>query len=415
MIKKAEIITIGDEILIGQTIDTNSAYIGERINKLGFEIRQISSISDNSGEIKRALDEALSRADLIIVTGGLGPTKDDITKRTLAEFFGSELKEDITVLEDIKALLWNRKVPMNEMNIAQALVPDKCIVIRNSLGTAPGMLFEKDGKIIISLPGVPYEMKGLMDEKIPALIRERIETPDIIHQMVMTSGFPESYLASVISDWESSLPEFIKLAYLPSPGIVKLRLSASGRSRAVMELALKEEVAKLQKIIPQIIYSYENITLEEALGKLLIEKGLSIATAESCTGGNIASLITSIPGSSEYFKGSVVAYNNSIKRDILGVPQQILNDHGAVSKKVVEIMALNLRHKFNTDMAIAVSGIAGPDGGTEEKPVGTVWIAVADNKGIIAKKYQLGKLRSLNITRASMTALNITWRRLKST
>ncbi len=410
MIKKAEIITIGDEILIGQTIDTNSAYIGERINKLGFEIRQISSIADDSGEIIRALNEALKRADLIIITGGLGPTKDDITKRTLAEYFGSELKEDKTVLEDIKGLLGNRKVPMNDMNIAQALVPDNCLVIRNPLGTAPGMLFEKDGKYIFSLPGVPYEMKGLMDGEIPALIKKRIVTPDIIHQMVMTSGYPESYLASLISEWESSLPEFIKLAYLPSPGIVKLRLSASGRSRGVMELALKEEVIKLKKIIPQVIYSYENISLEEALGDLLRQKGLSIATAESCTGGNIAQLITSIPGSSEYFKGSVVAYNNNIKRDILDIPQHILNDHGAVSKKVVEKMALNMRLKFNTDIAVAVSGIAGPDGGTDEKPVGTVWIAVADKKGITAKKYQLGKLRSLNVTRASMTALNMVWK-----
>ncbi len=413
MIKRAEIITIGDEILIGQTIDSNSAYLGEKINKLGFEIRQISSISDNPEEIVRALDEALDRADLIIITGGLGPTKDDLTKKTLANYFGSKLIENKEVRSDVDKLLKNRKVPMNDLNIAQALVPDNCTVIRNALGTAPGMLFDRDGKTIISLPGVPFEMKGLMDNELPALIMERFDNPEIIHRMVMTTGYPESYLASVISEWESSLPDFIKLAYLPSPGIVKLRLSASGRSSDIMNSVLEEKINDLQSIIPHIIYSYDNINLEEALGDNLKKLGLTMASAESCTGGNIARLMTSVPGSSEYFKGSVVAYSNDIKRDVLGVSQKTLNDHGAVSREVVERMALNLRLMLNVDIAVSVSGIAGPDGGTKDKPVGTVWIAVADKNGVSAKRHLFGKKRNLNVTRASMMALNLVWQQIK--
>ena len=413
MIINAEIITIGDEILIGQTVDSNSALIGEVLSGLGFEVRQITSISDSAEEIKRSLDESLKRSELLIVTGGLGPTNDDITKTTLNDYFGGNLVEDPTVLDGIKRLLRNRKVPLNKLNIAQALVPDNCTVIPNALGTAPGMLFEKEGRVVISLPGVPYEMKGLMQEKVPEIIKERFPRPDIIHRMVMTTGYPESYLAALIAGWEDTLPDFINLAYLPSPGIVKLRLTSKGKSRQQMESTLNEEIEQLCEIIPNAVFSLENISLEEEIGRILSRKGMTIASAESCTGGKIASLLTAIPGSSEYFKGSIVAYDYNIKRDFLEVPQQVLNKHGAVSREVVKTMALNIRLKFDTDIAIAVSGIAGPDGGTDEKPVGTVWIAVADRTQIIAKKFLFGNLRELNITRSSMAALNMVWQQIR--
>ena len=413
MIIYAEIITIGDEILIGQTVDSNAAVIGARLSELGFEIRQISSISDQADEIKRSLNEALQRSELVVITGGLGPTSDDITKKTLNEYFGGKLVVNPVVLEDIQRLLKNRKVPMNPMNTAQAFVPDNCTVIPNSLGTAPGMLFEKEGRVVISLPGVPYEMKGLMEGKVTELLEKRFSTPDIVHRMIMTTGYPESYLAALIADWEKALPNFLHLAYLPSPGIVKLRITGKGRSREVLDFAINKEIEQLKNIIPMAIFSLENISLEEQIGNLLRQKGLTIASAESCTGGNIASLLTSVPGSSDYFTGSIIAYAYQIKRDFLGVPQQVLNEHGAVSREVVEIMALNLRNKFNTDLAIAVSGIAGPGGGTPDKPVGTVWIAVADRTHIVSKKFLFGNLRELNIIRASMAALNMVWKMMR--
>lgn len=413
MTNRAEIITIGDEILIGQTVDSNSAFIGSLLSSLGFEIRQITTVSDDPGEIERSLEEGIQRADLVIITGGLGPTRDDITKQTLCRFFGGKLKEDPVVLEDIRNLLVNRKVPMNEMNIAQALVPDNCLVMRNFLGTAPGMVFEREGRVIISLPGVPYEMKALMLEQVVPLINGKYSNPVIIHRMVMTSGYPESYLASLISEWETNLPASLKLAYLPSPGIVKLRLTARGTSREELEATLDTEIKKLMGIIPQVIFSLDNISLEEALGNILREKGMTIATAESCTGGSIARLITSVPGASDYFTGSVIAYNNVIKTGELGVPPQVIMEKGAVSREVVEIMAANIRIRFKTDIAVAVSGIAGPGGGTEDKPVGTVYIAVAGPSGIESKQYFFGNQRDLNITRASMAALTMLTRYLK--
>jgi nicotinamide-nucleotide amidase len=410
---RAEIIAIGDEILIGQTLNSNSAFIGEQLTNTGFEVRQVTAVSDRSDEIVRSVEEGLNRADLLIVTGGLGPTRDDITKKALTDYFGGKLREDPLVLEDIKTLLSNRKVPLNEMNIAQAMVPDNCMVLRNRLGTAPAMVFERDGKIVISLPGVPYEMKALFSEKVMPLLREKYHNTEIAQRMVMTAGYPESYLASLLEEWEDDLPEFIGLAYLPSPGIVKLRLTAKGRGSAEMHEALDKQITKVQKLIPQAIYSLENIGLEKRIGTLLREKGFTISTAESCTGGAIASLLTTVPGSSDYFLGSIIAYDNRIKRDLLDVPEGIIQKHGAVSREVVEIMAANIRQKFKSDLAVAVSGIAGPGGGTEEKPVGTVWISVSGPYGSTSRKFLFGKMRDLNIQRATMAAMTMIFSNIK--
>ena len=403
---KAEIITIGDEILIGQIVDSNSAFIGQELNNIGVSVTQITTVSDDSNKIKIAIAEAEKRAELIILTGGLGPTKDDITKKTIAEYFGDKLIFSQDVYNHVEKLLSGRGITMNELNTSQAYIPSICKVQYNNVGTAPGMLFEKNNKIYFSIPGVPFEMKFLIKERLIPYLQENFEFKSIIHKVVMTQGIPESHLAKKIEDWEDNLPEDIKLAYLPQPGLVRLRLSAQGEKDKLTKL-IEKEIEKLNKIIPDAIFGYDEEKIEFSVFNLLKEKGKTMSTAESCTGGTISALITSISGSSEVFKGTVVSYSNEIKENILSVKPETIERYGAVSSQVVEEMAQGVLGLMQTDYAIAVSGIAGPTGGTKEKPVGTTWIAVASKDKIISGKFLFGEERSRNIRRASVTALNI--------
>lgn len=404
---KAEIITIGDEILIGQTVDTNSAWMANKLNLIGIDIVKITSISDNKEEIFKALNNAKQAAGIVFVTGGLGPTDDDITKQTLADYFNTKLVRNKEVLAHIENFVIKRKSSMNERNIRQADVPEKCRIIKNTIGTAPGMWFEKDNCIFISMPGVPFEMKKMMADSIIPELEKRDPDLQIIHKVVLTQGWPESKLAEYLEDWEGNLPNSISLAYLPSPGIIKLRLTAKGADKTYLNKIISEQISKLEKIIPQLICGYDSEKLEEVIGKILVNKSKNISVAESCTGGNIAHLITSIPGSSNYFSGGVVAYSNDIKENILNVTKSNLISYGAVSKQVVEEMAEGVRKLYKSDYAIATSGIAGPTGGTEEKPVGTTWIAVSDKSKVVSKKFIFGDHRGRNIQRASVTALNM--------
>jgi nicotinamide-nucleotide amidase len=403
----AEIITIGDEILIGQTIDTNSAWIGEKMSMAGIPVRRIISISDNPAEIILTLEDSMSRADVVLVTGGLGPTNDDRTKSTLAGYFNSRLEENQEVLDDILRLLSVRNVPVSAINRAQALVPHNCRVLRNPSGTAPGMWFEREGKVVVSMPGVPYEMKAIMSTSVLPLLTEKFKTPFILHKTLMTTGVPESRLASMLTDWEAHLPENFSLAYLPSPGIVRLRISGTGTDRQALEAGMASLTASMAAVIRDFHYGDDGITLEETIGQLLNGRHLTVSTAESCTGGSIARLITRVPGSSGYYRGSVVAYANEIKTKYLDVPEEMLREHGAVSRPVVEMMAKSCRKHFDTSFSVATSGIAGPAGGSDSKPVGTTWIAVAGRNGVVSHCFQFGEHRERNILKASVAALNM--------
>jgi nicotinamide-nucleotide amidase len=402
----AEIITIGDELLIGQVIDTNSAWIAEQLNMAGIKVHQITSISDNQEHILQTLKEASSRVQLILITGGLGPTKDDITKQTLCKYFDTSLVFSEEAYKNVENLFYHRGVKVTEVNRQQAMVPANCIVLPNVNGTAPCMWFEKENCIYVSMPGVPFEMKAIMEQEVlPQLLKKQNQV--IIHRTILTEGVGESMLASIIETWEDALPEFIKLAYLPQPGMVRLRLTAYGNDREMLQDAVSKAEKELYPLAGKYIFGFDNDTIESVIGQLLRQKGMTLSTAESCTGGNIAQLITSIAGSSDYFKGSVVAYSNEIKEKMLGVPHQTLVDHGAVSEQTVIAMAEGIRKKFETDYSIAVSGIAGPGGGTDEKPVGTTWIAVATPTGTTARKFLLGDHRGRNIRKASVAALNM--------
>ena len=402
----AEIITIGDELLIGQVIDTNSAWMAEQLNMVGIKVHQITSISDNQEHIITTLHEASLRAQLILITGGLGPTKDDITKYTLCKYFDTDLVFSEDAYKNVEKLFAVRGLAVTELNRLQAMVPANCKVIPNPNGTAPCMWFEKDGCIYVSMPGVPFEMKAIMEEEIiPRLLNGTNEV--IIHRTILTEGVGESHLAAVIEPWEDALPSFIKLAYLPQPGMVRLRLTAYGTDRTILQHALTKAEKDLYPYAGSYIFGFDTDTMESVTGKLLLNKGMTLSTAESCTGGNIAQLITSIAGSSAYFKGSVVAYSNEIKEQVLGVPQQVIVEHGAVSEQTVRAMAEGIRSRFSTDYSIAVSGIAGPTGGTPEKPVGTTWIAVGTPVGTVARKFMFGEHRGRNIRKASVAALNM--------
>jgi nicotinamide-nucleotide amidase len=406
-IMKAEIITIGDELLIGQTIDTNSAWVGAELSRIGFEIIKITSISDKKDQIISTLNEKVGISDVVLITGGLGPTSDDITRPALCEFFETRLVFNEEVFRDIEKMMHRRNFPMNENNRRQAEVPESCRVLTNSIGTAPGMWFERGGTIFISMPGVPYEMKHIMTEHVIPELKRRFRSQYIIHRNIMTYGTFEAKLAEILSDFEAGLPDNIKLAYLPSSGIIKLRLTGTGKESFNLSNAIEDQVSKLYKIIPEFIYGENEESLEMVIGKLLINKGQSICCAESCTGGDISHLITSVPGSSAYFKGSVIAYDNSFKTRLLGVPEGVINKFGAVSKETVEIMAEGARKLLKTDYAVATSGIAGPDGGSSEKPVGTIWIAVSSGDKTITEKHVFGNDRVLNIRRFSLAALNL--------
>lgn len=403
---KTEIISIGDELLIGQTINTNASWMGQELNKIGVDVHQVTVITDNEQHIRKALDESRERVDLVLITGGLGPTKDDITKTTLADYFHTSLIENEEVLAIIKERLKARKLEMNELNRKQALVPESATVFLNNWGTAPGMWFEDRGTVFVSMPGVPGEMKGLMTEYILPAVAEKFNPPVILHKTLLTLGTIEARLADLLEDFENELPAEIKLAYLPTSPIIKLRLSARGKDRSHLESLIEEQVKKLYQIIPDLIFGTEPDSLEEIVGKLLSERKQSLSTAESCTGGNISRLITSVPGSSEYFKGAVVAYANEVKINTLNVPAELIEKQGAVSKEVVLEMAKNVKELFQTDYAIAISGIAGPTGGTVEKPVGTTWLAIAGPDNIIAYILNLGGERGRNIHMASINALN---------
>ncbi len=403
-----EIITIGDEILIGQIVDTNSAWMGEQLNLIGIKVHQITSVSDNAEHIVKALDEAKSRVDIILITGGLGPTKDDITKHTLVEYFKTSLRFDENVFQHVKALFARFGREVTGVNLKQAEVPENCTIIHNANGTAPGMWFEHEEKIFISMPGVPYEMKKMMGAEILPRLKKKFSLPTIVHRTILTQGIGESFLSEIIAEWENSLAEKnIKLAYLPSPGMVRLRLSTSGNNETTLLEAVEEKVEELNKLIPQHIYGYEKDTMEQIVGRLLKEKKQTLSLAESCSGGLIAHLVTSVPGSSAYFMGGVVSYSYESKTNMLGVTTETLEKYGAVSEEVVTQMAVGAKQKFNTDWAISASGIAGPDGGMEGKPVGTVWIAVAGPNGVKAKKFQFGGDRERNIAVTAITALNM--------
>ncbi|HNR43400.1 MAG TPA: competence/damage-inducible protein A [Bacteroidales bacterium] len=405
---KAEIITIGDELLIGQTIDTNSAWIGWELSSAGFDVRRRTSIHDNRDEILNALSEAAERKpELVIITGGLGPTSDDITKQTLCEFFNTKLVPDREVLEMIEKMLRRRNFPMNENNRRQAEVPESCRVLPNAAGTAPGMWFEKDGTIFISMPGVPGEMKYIMQEHVLPDIKKRFRSQVIIHKNIMTYGMPEARLAEILEQFEAELPENIKLAYLPSFGVIKLRLTGTAGTLNEIEPLIGAQTSKLYNIIPDLIFGEDEQTPEMAVGQLLKIKKLTLSLAESCTGGFLAHRITSVAGSSEYFAGSLVAYSNNVKTGILGIDPAILASDGAVSSRVAAGMAEGARKLFKTDLGLATTGIAGPSGGSADKPVGMVWIAVSSDSGTITEKHIFSTDRIANITRFSLAAMNL--------
>ncbi|TKG92984.1 competence/damage-inducible protein A [Puteibacter caeruleilacunae] len=403
----ASIINIGDELLIGQVINTNASKMAAMLNSIGVWVNEITTIADKEMEIRHALDYALLKSDVVLLTGGLGPTKDDITKKVLLKYFGGTMIEDAEVLEHVHKLLEGRGIKVGELNTAQALVPSSCKVLFNKRGTAPGMWFEQDDKIVVSMPGVPFEMEGIMEKDVIPALQQSNGNQVIIHKTVLTQGLPESMLAERIEEWESKLPEYISLAYLPSPMAVRLRLSGKGKNNEDLQKEIEKLINELHTYIGDYIFGYDDDTLASVIGEMMIERNTTLATAESCTGGNIGHQLTMIPGSSAYFKGGIIAYSNEVKQQQLQVDPDLIEKHGAVSQEVVEAMAKGAVKVLGTDFAVATSGIAGPDGGTEEKPVGTVWIAVASKEAVFSKKYQFGKNRERNITRSTQTGLNM--------
>jgi nicotinamide-nucleotide amidase len=413
----AEIITIGDEILIGQIVDTNSAWIAQHLNAIGIRVKQISSVSDDREHILTALAEASQRASIILITGGLGPTKDDITKKTLAEYFGVGLIENKQALENVQKIfrrLRGAETELLDVNKQQALVPENCEVIINENGTAPGMWFNHEGKIYMSMPGVPHEMMYMMEEAVIPKIRSTLKLPFIVHRTILTAGEGESYLAEKIADIENSLPAFIKLAYLPKLGQVRLRLSAYGDDENLLHTKVEEFTERIVRRVGSSVIALEDIPLEKAILNYMSEKELTLSTAESCTGGYIAHLITQHAGSSKVFFGGAVSYSYELKESILGVKNETLWQYGAVSRETVTEMVEGALLNFKSDYAIAVTGIAGPGGGTPEKPVGTVWIGVASAGKTITKKFQFGNKRQQNIERTAIAALNMLYILLKN-
>lgn len=412
---KATIITIGDEILIGQIVDTNSASISKHLNTAGITVEEKLSIGDEANQIEQTLQRVLLSSQVVIITGGLGPTKDDITKHTLARIFNSSMHEDERVCEHVRTLLERRGISFNELNRSQAMVPDCCTVLFNAYGTAPGMWFETEsGAVVISLPGVPFEMEHLMEDEVMPRLKAHFSLHANVHRTMITAGLPESMLAERIEEWEDALPKWMKLAYLPAPNIVRLRLSAYDREdgQAARE-AINAEFDKLHNIIPGHIVGFEGATMQSLVHEVMRERGLTLATAESCTGGTIASLFTAMAGASAYFLGGVVAYANEVKRDVLGVNYDDIMTHGAVSETVARQMAEGVRRTTGADYAIATTGIAGPTGGSEAKPVGTVWMAVATPTHTVAVMRNSGLDRGQIISRASAYAIELLYKELK--
>lgn len=403
----AEIITIGDEILIGQIVDTNSAWMAAQLNNTGIRIKQISSVSDDREHILTALAEAAKRAEVILITGGLGPTKDDITKKTLAEYFNAGMVENKEALENVYNIFAKYNRPMLDVNRLQALVPENCEVILNNNGTAPGMWFNEGGKIYVSMPGVPHEMMYMMEESVIPKLKSTLELPFIIHKTILTAGEGESYLAERIADIEDALPPHIKLAYLPKLGQVRLRLSGYGDNETQLRTEVNDFAARITKRVANVVAAEEDITIEEAVLNYMAEKGLTLSAAESCTGGYISHIITRHAGSSRVFLGGAVSYSNDLKESVLGVKHETLSTFGAVSEETVTEMVEGALRNFKSDYAIAVTGIAGPGGGTPEKPVGTIWVAAANVNKTMVKKLTFGNKRLQNIERTAISALTM--------
>jgi nicotinamide-nucleotide amidase len=404
---KAAVITIGDELLIGQTIDTNSAWIGTELNRVGIWVHRRVAVGDDREAIIRALDEESRQADIILITGGLGPTSDDITKPVLSDYFGGRLVEDAGVLARLEAMMASRGSTVGERLRKQALVPDCASVLENDWGTAPGMWFEKNGKVYASMPGVPHEMQGLMLERVIPRLREMFPLPVILHRTIETIGLGETAIAERLSGLEQSLPSHITLAYLPGNGILKLRLTARGETAQQTAAELEQHFTVMKNLLADILVTDEDVPLEAWIGNLLRGTGKTLATAESCTGGYIASRITSVEGSSEYYKGSVVSYSNEVKKAVLGVSPDTLRQHGAVSEQTAKQMAAGILKLLGTDYAVATTGIMGPGGGTPEKPVGTVWVAVASAGQTVTRRFQLRYSRSRNTEITANNAFNM--------
>lgn len=399
---KIEIITVGDEILIGQIIDTNSAWMAAELTREGFEIVAITTVGDQAQNIIRALDTAFSRADVLLMTGGIGPTKDDITKKTLCNYFNTDLIFDESVFQNINRLFAHKNYKLNELTKNQAFVPKDCTVIQNKAGTAPLLWFEQKGKILVSMPGVPFEMKVAITGEIIPRLRKQFLSIDYLKSSFLVSGITESALAILLEDFEAKLPGNFSLAYLPSYGLIRLRLSAWGKEN-LSEMEFQE--GRLRETLHEVLVADGDQPLEALLGEALRSNNLTVSTAESCTGGSIAHRITLVPGASAYYKGSVISYDNTVKTSMLDVDSKSIETYGAVSREVVEQMAQNVSEKLKTDCSIAVSGIAGPDGGTLEKPVGTVWICTRMHNEMITQKYQFGTSREENINRTTNMAI----------
>ena len=403
----AHIITIGDEILIGQIIDTNSAWMGQQLNLQGIHVAEITTVSDTHKAIVDSIREGFAQHDLLLVTGGLGPTKDDITKKAIADFFGVELEFHQETFERIERMFerWGRS--MTEAHRLQCYMPDNALILTNKMGSAPGMWFEYGNKVLVSMPGVPYEMKYLMENEVLPKIKTQFPGQPIAHRTVLTVGEGESRIAKRINGFEEQLPEAINLAYLPGLGMVRLRLTARGKDQQAIEASLDQKVAELKGLLPELIFGYGDMTLEAAVGEMLKKAGKTLATAESCTGGYLAHRITAIAGSSAYFQGSIIAYSNEVKKNQLDVSAKTLDEFGAVSENTVIEMARGALKNLKTDIAISISGIAGPGGGTEEKPVGTIWLAICDQNEVQTLKLQLGKDRLKNIQYTANQGLNM--------
>lgn len=401
-----EIIVIGDELLIGQVTDTNSGWIARELNHIGWEVTEITTVRDRSREITDALNSSFGRVDVVLMTGGLGPTKDDITKQTLCDYFGGKLVFDESVFANVETIFRRRKLTMNESTRNQAYVPNVCTVIQNPVGTAPVMWFERNGKVLVSMPGVPTEMKTVMKEAVISRLREYFQDhSSILHRTCLVKDFTESRLSETLSDFEAQLPACIKLAYLPTPGVIRLRLTARGDEESYLQKIIDDEFFKLRTILGSHLFCGSDTTLSGALGSILTERGETLATAESCTGGNIAHEITRVAGSSVYFKGSVVAYSNEVKARVLNVSSETLSGFGAVSRETVLQMVSGVQRLLSSDCAIATSGIAGPGGGSVEKPVGTVWIAVRYGERSEAECFCFEGDREQVIARATQSAL----------
>lgn len=401
---KTEIISIGDELLIGQTINTNASWMGQELAKIGIKNNRTTTISDTEEEIQIALQRAEEYADLILITGGLGPTKDDITKIVLCDYFDTELELNQEVLADIQAYFKLRNKPFLASNNQQAMLPKKCKVLRNAMGTASGMWFERNGKVFVSMPGVPYEMKHLMETGVFPEVKKTFGLQELAHRTILTHGIGESFLAEIILEWENRLRESeLEMAYLPSPGLVKLRVTSNKGDSKLVNTFCDE----LYEIIPEYIFGEGTITMQETLANLLMERNETVSLAESCTGGFASHLLTKIPGSSAFYEGSIICYSYDIKEKELGVPKSVLLDKGAVSKEVVEILSMEIKKKYNTHYAISISGIAGPAGGTEDKPVGTVWISARSNQRVVSKRFNFGNNRERNISQSAIAGFNL--------